>query len=44
MLDKNEKIIDEIENLVSNIENIQEQIDAYCMFVKQSILNTSNLN
>ena len=44
MFDKDEKIVDEIENLVNNIENVQEKFDAYCAFMKQVFLNTSNLN
>lgn len=41
---KNEKIIIEITNLVENTEKIQEDIDAYCQFMKSVILNTSGLN
>ena len=41
---KSDNVIVEITNLVSNIENIQEDIDAYCEFMKGVILNTSGLN
>lgn len=41
---KNEKIIVELANLVEDIEHVQEDIDAYCEFMKGVILNTSGLN
>lgn len=41
---KNEKLIVEITNLVENVEQMQEEIDAYCEFMKGVILNTSGLN
>ena len=41
---KNEKIVVEITNLVDNVEKTQEDIDAYCEFMKGVILNTSGLN
>jgi len=40
---KNEKLIVEITNLVENVEKMQEDIDAYCEFMKGVILNTSGL-
>ena len=44
MYDKNEQIIIEISTLVGQVENLQEDIDAYCEFMKNVILNTSGLN
>lgn len=44
MYDKNEQIIIEISTLVGQVENLQEDIDAYCEFMKSVILNTSGLN
>ena len=41
---KNEQIIIEITTLVDTIENMQEDIDAYCEFMKGVFLNTSGLN
>ena len=41
---KNEKIVVEITNLVDKVEKTQEDIDAYCEFMKGVILNTSGLN
>ncbi len=41
---KNEKIVVEITNLVDKVEKTQEDINAYCEFMKGVILNTSGLN
>ena len=41
---KNEKIIVEITNLVEQAENFENDVDAYCDFMKGVILNTSGLN
>lgn len=41
---RNEKIIVEIINLVDNIEQFENDVDAYCTFMKEVILNTSSLN
>ncbi len=41
---RNEKIIIEIVNLVNDIEEFEEDIDAYCAFMKEVILNTSGIN
>ncbi len=41
---KNEKIVIEIINLVENIEQFENDVDAYCAFMKDVILNTSGLN
>ena len=41
---RNEKIIIEIVNLVNDIEEFEEDIDAYCTFMKEVILNTSGIN
>jgi len=39
-----EKIIVDITNLVNNCENIENDLDAYCQFMKGIILSTSGLN
>jgi len=41
---KKEEIIVEIVNLVEEIEKYQEDLDAYCEFMKGVILSTSGLN
>ncbi len=41
---KNEKIIVEIVNLIDKIESFENDVDAYCAFMKDVILNTSGLN
>ncbi len=41
---ENEKIIVEITNLVEKTEQFQDDIDAYCEFMKGVILNTSGIN
>ncbi len=41
---RNEKIIIEIVNLTQNIEQFENDIDSYCEFMKEVILNTSGLN
>ena len=41
---KDEKIIVEIINLMEAAEEIQQDIDSYCQFMKEVILNTSGLN
>ena len=41
---RNEKIIVEIINLVDDIEEFENDVDAYCAFMKEVILNTSGLN
>lgn len=44
MTNDNEKLMKEIDQLMQTAENVEEQIDIYCMFMKQVILNTSSLN
>lgn len=41
---KDEKLIVDITNLVDKVEKFEEDIDAYCEFMKGVILNTSGLN
>ncbi len=41
---RNEKIVIEIINLVDDIEQFENDVDAYCSFMKEVILNTSGLN
>ena len=41
---RNEKIVIEIINLVDDIEQFESDVDAYCSFMKEFILNTSGLN
>ncbi len=41
---KKQRIIVDITNLVEEIEQFEEDIDAYCEFMKGVILNTSGLN
>ena len=41
---KNEEIIVEIVNLVENIEAYKAEVDAYCEFMREVILNTQGLN
>lgn len=41
---KKEEIIVEIVNLIGEIEQYQEDVDAYCEFMKGVILSTSGLN
>ncbi len=41
---KDEKLIVDITNLVDKVEKFEEDIDAYCEFMKGVILNTSGIN
>ena len=41
---KNENIIIEIRNLVNDCENFEDDIDSYCAFMREVILNTSGVN